>query len=155
MTLSLSNAMGKQTPSLVVETFHWRHVMMTAVECYGGMHRLITFVRHVVCILNTKRSKIMHRTVVKIVNIKKWISFFLRFIEEWTQWVPCKVNVVPFGHHLLCTGPVVFILRWTSEKSFVALAIQLAHTCILVRGYNYVTGYGHTIFHSRCQRIHL
>ena len=40
MTLSLSDATGKQTSSLVVETFHWRHGMTTAVECYGRIRRL-------------------------------------------------------------------------------------------------------------------
>ena len=32
------------------------------------------------------------------------------------QWVPCKVNATPFGRHLLCTGPIMFILRWSPEK---------------------------------------
>ena len=37
-------------------------------------------------------------------------------MEVWTQWVLCKVNVTPFGHHLLCTCPIAFILPWPSEK---------------------------------------
>ena len=37
-------------------------------------------------------------------------------MEVWTQRVPYKVNLMPFGRHLLCTWPVAFILPWTSEK---------------------------------------
>ena len=33
-------------------------------------------------------------------------------MEVWTQ----RVNVIPFGRHLLCTWPIAFILPWTSEK---------------------------------------
>ena len=40
----------------------------------------------------------------------------LRIIEVWKYWVPCKVNKMPFGRHLLWTWPIAFILRWTSEK---------------------------------------
>ena len=66
MTLSLSDTTGKQTSSLVVETFDSGHVMTTAIKLFlDRMHRLITFVSHVVCILYTKRLKIMCRTVVK------------------------------------------------------------------------------------------
>ena len=78
--------MGKQTSSLVVEKFNWRHVMTMAFESNGQMRRLVMFVYRVVCILYTKRSKKRHSTVVKNVNFKKWISFLLRFIEGWTQW---------------------------------------------------------------------
>ena len=56
---------------------------------------------------------------------KRWISFF--FTEVWMQWFLCKVNVMPEGAsltlhetqkgcHLLCTIPIAFILRWTTEK---------------------------------------
>ena len=39
VTLSLSEVMSKQTFSLVVETFDWRHVMATAVKRNGRMRR--------------------------------------------------------------------------------------------------------------------
>ena len=32
---------------------------------------------------------------------------FLTFINVWTHWVPCKVNVTTFGRHLLCMRPEV------------------------------------------------
>ena len=51
VTLSLSDVTGKQTSSLVVETFdwihvmNWIHVMTTAVERHGRMRQLVTFIR--------------------------------------------------------------------------------------------------------------
>ena len=56
----------KQTSSLSVETFDWRHVMATAVKSNGRMCRLVTTFRRVVYKLYTKSSKIMYRTVVKM-----------------------------------------------------------------------------------------
>ena len=44
----------------------------------------------------------------------------LTFIEVWTQWVPCKINVTTFGRHVLYTRPIAFILQWMSEKSNVS-----------------------------------
>ena len=35
----------------------------------------------------------------------------LTLIEVRTQLVACKVNVMPFGRHLLCMRPIAFILR--------------------------------------------
>ena len=90
VTLSLSDDMDKQTSSLVVETFDWRYVMTTAVERNGRMLRLVIFVRHVVCIFYTKWSKIMHRTVVKNVNIKHEFNFFCRLLK--LTWRPSGVT---------------------------------------------------------------
>ena len=38
----------------------------------------------------------MRRTVVQKCKYKNEFHFFLRFIDVWTQWVPCKVNVTPW-----------------------------------------------------------
>ena len=48
VTLSLSKVMSKQTSSLVVERFDWRHVLATAVKRNGRMRRLVTFFCRVV-----------------------------------------------------------------------------------------------------------
>ena len=64
--VSRDAVMDKQTSSLVVETFDWRHVMATAVKHNGRMRRLVTIFRRVVCKLYTKSSNIMHSTVVKM-----------------------------------------------------------------------------------------
>ena len=66
--LSRDAVTDKQTSSLVVKTFDWRHVMATAVKRNVRMRRLVTNFRRVVCKLYTKSSKIMHRTVVKKEN---------------------------------------------------------------------------------------
>ena len=42
VTLSLSKVTSKQTSSLVVETFDWRHVMAMAVKRNGRMRRLVS-----------------------------------------------------------------------------------------------------------------
>ena len=131
MTLSLSAVKDKQKSSLVAETFDWRHIMATAVKRYGWMRRLATIFRRVVCKLYTKSSKIMHRTVVKM---KTWkLNFIVRCIEVWKQWVPCKVNMTYFRRHLLCTGPIAFLLRWTYEpkKNEIYFLIKLRYrACI-------------------------
>ena len=62
---------------------------------------------------------------------------FLRVMEEWTQWVPCKDNVC----HLLCTCPIAFILPWLSEKwnlflkCFVKYVILFARVFVLQKPY--------------------
>ena len=76
VTLSLSNVMGKQTSSMVVETFDRHHVMMMTIERYGQMCRLITLFLLCSLQLYTKSSKIMPKTVVKNVNIKTEFHFF-------------------------------------------------------------------------------
>ena len=65
---------------------------------------------------------------------------FLWVMEVWTQWVPCKLNVTPedesmnamgatyFGHHLLCTCPIVFICPWPSEIWNLFLK-YIGHSC--------------------------
>ena len=52
--LSCDAVTDKQTSSLVVETFDWRHVMATAVKRNGRMRRLVTIFRRVVCKLYIK-----------------------------------------------------------------------------------------------------
>ena len=37
-------------------------------------------------------------------------------MESWILRVSCKVNVKPFGLHLLCTRPEVFMIPWTFQK---------------------------------------
>ena len=69
-------------------TFDWRHVMEMAVERNNQTCRFITYLR--------RFYKIYTKTSCKIkFKYKRWISFFLTFIEAWTQRVPCKVNVTP------------------------------------------------------------
>ena len=34
---------------------------------------------------------------------------------------PSKVNMKPFGHHIVCMWPIVFELQWMSEKEFYLL----------------------------------
>ena len=38
-------------------------------------------------------------------------------MESWILKVSCKVNVKPFGLHLLCKRPKVFMIPWTFQKS--------------------------------------
>ena len=52
--LSRDAVTDKQTSSLVVETFDWRHVMATAVKRHGRMRRLVTHFRR----LQTLHKKI-------------------------------------------------------------------------------------------------
>ena len=133
MTLSLSDVTGKQTSSMVVETFDWCHVMTTAVERNGPMRRLITFFHRVVCKLYTKSLKIMHKTVVKNVNIKNEFHIFWGSSKYECNGSHAKVKVTLFGRHLLCTGPIAFILWWTSEKWNLFLN-EFFRICLLIPG---------------------
>ena len=38
-------------------------------------------------------------------------------MESWILRVSCKVNVKPFGLHLLCKRPELFMIPWTIQKS--------------------------------------
>ena len=38
------------------------------------------------------------------------------FMESWILRVSCKVNVKPFGLHLLCNRPEVFMIPWTFQN---------------------------------------
>ena len=43
-------------------------------------------------------------------------SIFGMYMESWILRVSCKVNVKPFGLHLLCTRPEVFMIPWKFQK---------------------------------------
>ena len=59
---------------------------MTAVERNIQTRRIKTFLRRFICNI----SQIMNKNDVKT----KMNFIFLRFIEVWTQRVPCTVNVI-------------------------------------------------------------
>ena len=76
-------------------TFDWRHVMKTAVERNYQTRQFITFLRFYKIYIKT--SQITNKNDVKTkCKFKRWVSVFLTFIEVWMQWVPCKINVMPF-----------------------------------------------------------
>lgn len=64
---------------------------------------------------------------------KRLNFIFMRFMEVWMQRVPCKVNMRPFGRHLLCTWPVAFILPWTLEKWNLFLKYKFAVVILSIR----------------------
>ena len=66
------------------------------------------------------------------------------FMESWIIWVSCKVNVKPYGLHLLWKRPEVFIIPWTLQKLnsflkytfFVYRTSQTANTTTIIRPTN-------------------
>ena len=100
----------------------WRWLLNVITKQVGFYFFFTTYFARFTSKLHNYWTKMIKK---QIVNIK--VNFiFLTFIEVWTQWVPCKVNMMPFGHHLLCMGPIAFIqlcmgpiafiLQWMSEK---------------------------------------
>ena len=58
---------------------------------------------------------------------------FLRFMEVWTQLLPCKVNVTPFGGHLLwqiARDPLRSITE-TSQYSFGNFCKLSLYNCFM------------------------
>ena len=55
------------------------------------------------------------------------------FMESWILRVYCKVNMKPFGLHLLCTRPKIFMIPWTFQKlnSFLKL-LHLWHNLLSI-----------------------
>ena len=48
-------------------------------------------------------------------------------MESWILQVSYKVNVKPFGLHLLCTRPEVFMIPWTFQKLNSFLKYYIEH----------------------------
>ena len=134
--------------------------MVTAAERNNQTRRLIAFLHCLLCIYIIKTSQIKNQNDVKTTcKYKRWISFFLRFMEVWTQWVPCKVNVTPFrchllfGRHLLSMWPIAFILPWTSEKWNLFLKWYMLEDSYMYDAHHEKT---HTcMMHIRRRLIHL
>ena len=120
-TLLLSDTTDKQMSWLVNVTFDWRQVMTTAVERYGWIRCLITFVCHVICTINTESSQLIYRNYLKIkCKYKNWNLTFLTFVW-WSQWLLLKFYKKRFALHGILTPPTGFITWWMSKKQILIL----------------------------------
>ena len=93
--------------------------METAVERNNQTRRSITFLRRLFYKIHIKTSQIMNGTIMlkQSVNIRDAFYFFWHSSKY-----ECKVNLTL---HLLCTGPIAFILRWKSENEIYFLNVHI------------------------------
>ena len=122
VTVSLSDGTDKQTSWLINVTFHLRQVMTMAVQRYGRSRCLITFLRRVICTINTESSQLIHRNDLKIkCKIKSLNLIFLTFIGWWSQWSSLKFYKKRMALHGILAPLTAFITRWTSKNQTLIL----------------------------------
>ena len=93
--------------AMVCLKLHMSHV----TDKWWSWFNNVFFFRRIFYKFYSKTSQITNKSDWKIECKCELIFIFPTFIEVSMQWVPCKVNLMPTGYHLVCTRPIAFILR--------------------------------------------